>query len=100
MATGLPAPDCIRLASQDFSVAVIPEMALCCSRTRCRLCEMRFGRVGGLRQDHGLCLSVRCIDHDPGFWWGEDWVHLYDENGDLFSCQLGGPMRRCWIRSW
>ena len=30
-------------------------------RTRCRLCELRFGRVGGLGQDRGSCLSVCCI---------------------------------------
>ena len=29
-------------------------------RTRCRICELRFGAVGGLGQDRGLCLSVCC----------------------------------------
>jgi hypothetical protein len=31
------------------------------SRTLRMICELRFGRVGGLRQDRGSCLSVCCI---------------------------------------
>jgi hypothetical protein len=31
------------------------------SRTLRMACELRFGRVGGLRQDRGSCLSVCCI---------------------------------------
>jgi hypothetical protein len=30
------------------------------SRTRCRLCELQFGRLCELRQDRGSCLSVCC----------------------------------------
>ena len=29
--------------------------------TRCRASELRFGRLGGLRHDRGLCLPVCCI---------------------------------------
>jgi site-specific recombinase XerD len=32
-----------------------------CSRTLCRACDLWFGRLRGLRQDRGLCLSVCCI---------------------------------------
>jgi Family of unknown function (DUF5372) len=32
--------------------------------------------------------------------WGEDRVHLHDENGVLFSLLLGGPTLRPPILSW
>ena len=35
--------------------------SLYCTRTLRMACELRFGGVGGLRQDRGLCLSVCCI---------------------------------------